>query len=148
PPEPAAPTPPHIAPARPRAASASPQPATDLDRRTKQRLARGHTEIEARLDLHGLTQAQAHERLIRVIHQARAQGARIVLAIAGRGGRAGAHETRGVLRRQGPLWLKSAALRDDVIGFSSAHLGHGGEGALYVRLRRPRPNQQGGASPW
>jgi DNA-nicking Smr family endonuclease len=118
----------------------APQLATSLDRRTKQRLARGHTEIEARLDLHGLTQAQAHERLIRFIHQARAQGARIVLVITGKGARDGDHETRGVLRRQVPLWLKSSALRDDVVGFSSAHFGHGGEGALYVRLRRARRN--------
>jgi DNA-nicking Smr family endonuclease len=62
-----------------------------------------------------------------------------VLVITGKGARSDDFTAdRGVLRRQVPLWLKSAELRDYVIGFDAAHAAHGGEGALYVRLRRKR----------
>lgn len=116
----------------------APPPPTPLDRRFKQRLARGSEPIDARVDLHGLTQAEAHDLLMRFVITAAAQGARVVLVITGKGGGPGAEGGRGVLRRQVPLWLKTPALRDHVVGFSAAHAGHGGEGALYVRLRRRR----------
>lgn len=108
-------------------------PLAPLGRRLRQRVARGREPIDARFDLHGLTQAQAHAALSRFLHSASARGARMVLVITGKGGRGG---EAGVLRRQVPLWLALPDLREVVIGFEDAHVAHGGEGALYVRLRR------------
>ena len=108
-----------------------------LPRRDKQRLARGRSPIDARLDLHGMTQAQAHAALARFLGHAQAEGAKFVLVITGTGARDAAGE-RGVLRRQVPLWLHLPEFRPYVLGFEPAHIGHGGEGALYVRLRRRR----------
>ena len=121
-------------------APAKPPALAPLDRRLKARLARGREAIDARLDLHGLTQAQAHDALVRFLRQARDNDARIVLVVTGKGARGDDQQTneRGVLRRQVPLWLKSPQLRDTVIGFDTAAIGHGGDGALYVRLRRAR----------
>ncbi len=112
-------------------------PLTNLDRRLRQRLARGRAGLDARIDLHGLTQADAHDALMRFLRVARAEGARIVLVITGKGMR-GSDPDRGVLRRQVPLWLKSPKLRETVLGFEPAGPVHGGEGAFYVRLRRAR----------
>lgn len=107
-----------------------------LDRRTKQRLARGIESIDSRLDLHGHTQAEAHAALLGFLRRAQAQEARIVLVITGKGG--GVASERGVLRRQVPLWLAAPEFRKFVVGFEPAHVAHGGEGAFYVRLRRAR----------
>ena len=125
-----------------RAAPPSPRekpvpPLTGLDRRLRQRLARGRAGIDARIDLHGFTQVEAHDALARFLGVARAEGARIVLVITGKGMR-GADPDRGVLRRQVPLWLRSPKLREAVLGFEPAGPAHGGEGAFYVRLRRAR----------
>ncbi len=110
-----------------------------IDRRLKQRLARGREGIDASIDLHGLTQAEAHAALAHFLRRARADGARLVLVITGKGARSDDFAAdRGVLRRQVPLWLRSAELRDYVVGFDWAHPTHGGEGALYVRIRRRR----------
>jgi len=106
-----------------------------IARREKQQLARGRTAIDARIDLHGMTQAQAHAALVRFLRRAQGEGARFVLVITGKGARAGDPD-RGVLRRQVPLWLQLPELRDTVVGFEEAHVAHGGEGALYVRIRR------------
>lgn len=106
-----------------------------LDRKLKRRLARGTVEIDARLDLHGKTQAQAHSALLRFLHRAQGNGARFVLVITGKGTRDDGGE-RGVLKRQVPLWLKLPEFRACVVGFEDAHTGHGGEGALYVRIRK------------
>ncbi|MBV8824070.1 MAG: Smr/MutS family protein [Hyphomicrobiales bacterium] len=135
-PAPAAPLPrlplPHPAP--PRLPGLAP-----IDRRLKQKLARGREPIDASIDLHGLTQAEAHAALMRFLRNARAGGARLVLVITGKGARSDDFASdRGVLRRQVPLWLRSTELRDIVIGFDWAHVAHGGEGALYVRIRRKR----------
>ena len=113
----------------------SPPPLAALARRERQKLARGSAAIDARLDLHGMTQAEAHTALVHFLRRAQRNGARFVLIITGKG--AGAGE-RGVLRRLVPLWLALPDLRDVVVGFEAAHLAHGGEGALYVRLRRTR----------
>jgi DNA-nicking Smr family endonuclease len=113
------------------------KPIAPLDRRTKQKLARGREAIDARLDLHGMTQAEAHTALARFLRRAQADGCKFVLVVTGKGVR-GSGETRGVLRRQVPQWLALAEFRELVIGFEAAHVGHGGEGALYVRVRRPR----------
>ena len=114
----------------------TPPPLAPIDRRTKQRLARGATEIGGRLDLHGLTQAEAHAALARFLHGAQARDVKVVLVITGKGGSDG--EGRGVLKRQVPLWLESTELRPLVVGFESAGIGHGGQGALYVQVRRGR----------
>jgi DNA-nicking Smr family endonuclease len=120
------------------ATQAMPKPAP-LDRRVKQRLARGTEPIDARLDLHGRTQAEAQPALLRFLRRAQAEGARFVLVITGKGarGRDDGSE-RGVLKQQVPLWLELPELRAYVVGFEQAHIGHGGAGALYVRVRRAR----------
>jgi DNA-nicking Smr family endonuclease len=111
-----------------------------IERRQKQRLARGVVPIDARLDLHGRTQGEAYAALLRFLRRAQTDGDRFVLVITGKGGRARDNWVeRGVLRRQVPLWLKLPELRAYVSAFEEAHVGHGGEGALYVRLRRQRP---------
>jgi DNA-nicking Smr family endonuclease len=106
----------------------------------KRRVARGRQAIDARIDLHGLTQAQAHAALLRFMRTASARGARLVLVITGKGSKdlARSENERGVLRRQVPQWLGSPDFRNLVIGFEDAHIAHGGEGALYVRVRRSR----------
>ena len=130
-------------PVRSRTAAAQTQPEkkapplAPLGRRFKQRVARGHEPINARLDLHGFTQMQAHAALLRFLRRAQSDGVRMVLVVTGKGTSKGgeAHE-HGVLKRQVPLWLALPEFRSLVIGFEDAHIGHGGAGALYVRLRR------------
>lgn len=113
----------------------SPPALEPLDRRAKQRIARGRDAIDGRLDLHGLTQAQAHGALLRFLQTAQTRDARLVMVITGKGSR-GAES--GVLKRQVPLWLRLPDFRALVVGFDDAHRTHGGEGALYVRVRRSR----------
>jgi DNA-nicking Smr family endonuclease len=117
-----------------------PPPLAPIDRRTVRKLARGTTEIDGRIDLHGLTQAEARAVLARFLRQAQARDAKLVLVITGKGARAASdpHGERGVLKRQVPMWLESTELRPLVVGFESAGTGHGGQGALYVRVRRGR----------
>jgi DNA-nicking Smr family endonuclease len=125
-------------PGAPPPAAAKPPPPTlsPLGRRLRQRVARGKETIDGRLDLHGLTQNEAHAALLRFLRNASAREARLVLVITGKGARGDGE--RGVLRRQVPHWLGQPAFRAFVIGFEDAHVAHGGEGALYVRIRRPR----------
>ena len=112
-------------------------PLAGLDRRLRQRLARGRAGIDARIDLHGRTQSEAHGALLRFLQRAQAGGARIVLVITGKGsGASDFASARGVLKRQVPLWLALPEFRALVLGVEDAHVGHGGEGALYVRVRR------------
>jgi DNA-nicking Smr family endonuclease len=115
----------------------SPVEAAPLGRKAKRRLSRGTDAIDARLDLHGRTQAEAHDALLGFLHWAQARGDRVVLVITGKG-RAEFDGERGVLKRQVPMWLRLPEFRACVVGFESAGIGHGGEGALYVRLRRAR----------
>ena len=103
----------------------------------KQRVVRGKETIDGRLDLHGLTQSEAHAMLLRFLRSASARGARLVLVITGKGS-GGGDGQRGVLRRHVPQWLGLPEFRATVVGFEDAHIAHGGEGALYVRVRRPR----------
>src|SRR5665647_1876183 len=138
--------PPKPAPPAKRAAKAAPAlaartppqppapPLAPLGRRMKQRVARGKESIDARLDLHGLTQHEAHGELLRFLRHANARDARLVLVITGKG-RGG---EIGVLRRQVPQWLGLPEFRSLVVGFEDAAIAHGGEGALYVRVRRSR----------
>jgi DNA-nicking Smr family endonuclease len=107
-----------------------------LDRKTKSRIARGTHAIDAKLDLHGHTQAEAHDALLRFLRRASDKGAGVVLVITGKGVRGDGE--RGVLKRAVPMWLSLPEFREYVIGFDDAHVGHGGEGALYVRIRKRR----------
>ncbi len=107
-----------------------------LDRKTKSRIARGTHAIDARLDLHGHTQAEAHDALLRFLRRSSDKGASVVLVITGKGAR-GSGE-RGVLKRAVPMWLSLPEFREFVVGFDDAAIGHGGEGALYVRIRKKR----------
>jgi DNA-nicking Smr family endonuclease len=122
---------------KPSIATAAP-PLVALGRRERSQLARGRKQIDARIDLHGMTQARAHGALLRFLLRAHGDGCSFVLVITGKGRTGGAESERGVLRRQVPLWLGLPEFRVMVVGFEEAHLGHGGEGALYVRLRRAR----------
>jgi DNA-nicking Smr family endonuclease len=112
-------------------------PLAPLGRRERSQLSRGRKEIEARLDLHGLTQTRAHRALSGFLQRAHLDGLTFVLVITGKG-KTGAESERGVLRRQVPQWLSQPEFRTLVVGFEEAHIGHGGEGALYVRIRRAR----------
>jgi len=115
-------------------------PLAPLGRRLRRRVARGREPIDARIDLHGLTQAQAHTALLRFLCAAQADGARVALIVTGKGTQRANRDApeRGVLRRQVPIWLSLPEFRTFVLGFEDAHAGHGGQGALYVRLRRSR----------
>ena len=109
-----------------------------LLRKEKQKLARGSAAVDARIDLHGMTQAEAHGALRRLLHRAQASGAKFVLVITGKGAPNASRGDRGVLRRQVPMWLALPEFRRYVLGFDVADTGHGGEGALYVRLRKAK----------
>lgn len=116
----------------------APPPLAPLGRRERSQLSRGRKEIDARLDLHGMTQTRAHRVLLNFLHHAHENGMAFVLIITGKGRTVGPESERGVLRRQVPHWLGLPEFRSLVIGFEEAHIGHGGEGALYVRVRRAR----------
>ncbi len=132
--------------ARPRPAVAPPLPAgigsgdpdlthgraAGLDRRTQTRMRRGQIDIEARIDLHGMTQEQAHRALHAFLLGSRDADRRAVLVITGKGRGSG----EGVLRDAVPRWLNEDSIRPMIRAFSHAAPKHGGEGALYVLLKR------------
>jgi DNA-nicking Smr family endonuclease len=143
--EPAAPAKPKAA-ARPKPAPPPPAPvqprphrelehgkAAGLDRRSAERLRRGRLPIDGRLDLHGMTQAAAAERLAEFLAGAQGAGKRCVLVITGKGLAGG-----GILREQVPRWLNQSPNRGRVLAFDYAQAQHGGMGALYVLLKRQR----------
>jgi DNA-nicking Smr family endonuclease len=103
----------------------------DIEPRRKHRIARERDPIGARIDLHGMTQDRARAALQGFVRRSWEEGYRAVLVITGKGSRGD-----GVLRRQTPEWLAEPALREVVAGISEAHRRHGGEGALYVALKR------------
>jgi DNA-nicking Smr family endonuclease len=113
-----------------------------MDRSAHKNLTRGRMMPEARIDLHGMTLAEAHPELIRFILRSREKGLRLVLVITGKGKRKDDHgpipARVGVLRHQVPVWLGQAPLAPAVLQIAPAHLKHGGEGAYYVFLRRSR----------
>ena len=120
----------------------APPPMAPLERRLKKQLARGRSAIDQSIDLHGMTQAEAHQALRGFLLYAQAQGDRLVLVVTGKGApktrglESSGFEEPGVLRRIVPHWLHAADLRAIVLGFEEAARTHGGSGALYVRLRR------------
>jgi DNA-nicking Smr family endonuclease len=115
-----------------------PPPLAPIGRRERAQLSRGRKEIDARIDLHGMTQIRAHRVLLTFLQRAHSDGLTFVLVITGKGKVGATESERGVLRRQVPQWLSLPEFRSLVVGFEEAHLGHGGEGALYVRVRRVR----------
>lgn len=131
---------------RPRLRRAAEPPG--LDGSTLRRLKSGKAEPQATLDLHGLTQVQAHARLGTFLHRAHEQGLRCVLVVTGKGSPGPATEGwgalpdgrgGGVLRTAVPRWLHEGEIKRHVSGFAEAHVRHGGGGALYVYLRRTGP---------
>ncbi len=110
--------------------------AADLDARTMERLRRGRMRPEARLDLHGMTQDEAHEAVTGFIAASRSAGRRCVILITGRGRVA---KGGGILREQTPRWLNLQPVRGNILGFAEAQPKHGGAGALYVLLKKKRP---------
>jgi len=122
--------------ARP-AASAPPAREPQLARledRTLRRLARGLSDVDARLDLHGMRQERAFSALASFLRRSQARGARLVLVITGKGFEGS--DGRGVLRQAVPSWLSRPEFRGLVVGFGEAGRRHGGGGALYVQIRR------------
>jgi DNA-nicking Smr family endonuclease len=103
----------------------------DIEPRRRQRLARERDPIAARVDLHGMNQDVARAVLERFLHRAWEDGYRAVLVITGKG-----VQGDGILRRRVPEWLAAPQLTPLVAGVSEAHRRHGGEGALYVALKR------------
>jgi DNA-nicking Smr family endonuclease len=136
-PEPAAATPAGIARAAAAAKPAKPGPPElhPIEKPVLKKLARGRLDIEARLDLHGLKRAEAHNLLHDFLVRARERGMRHVLVITGKGS---SLASEGVLRREVPIWLAKPEFRPFVSGHEFAAQGHGGDGALYVRLRRQK----------
>lgn len=110
----------------------------DVDTRTMERLRRGRVRPEARLDLHGLTQPEAHRALSAFLPSQREAGRRCILVITGKGR---VSEGGGVLRNQLPNWINTPELRPHVIGYAEAQPRDGGAGAVYVLLRRVRKNR-------
>ena len=110
--------------------------APSLDKRTLMRLRRGLLPVEGRIDLHGMTQDQAHGALDRYLAASGAAGRRCVLVITGKGYRPDG--STGVLRGAVPRWLNQMPNRERVLAFCHATPADGGEGALYVLLRRQR----------
>jgi DNA-nicking Smr family endonuclease len=138
---------------RPRAAEAAPPPiqppassrgrTPGLDRRTADRLRRGQLPIDARLDLHGHNREEAHSALIAFVREAHAAGGRCLLVITGKGNRSepddfGRRPSGGVLRRFIPGWLADPELARRILATAPARPQHGGDGALYLLLRRAR----------
>ncbi len=108
--------------------------APGLDRRTQTRMRRGQVKIEARIDLHGLNQDEAYRGLQAFLHASRDAGRRAVLVITGKGQSSG----QGVLREAVPRWLNEPEIRRMLRAFSHAAPKDGGEGALYVLLKRQK----------
>jgi DNA-nicking Smr family endonuclease len=113
-----------------------------LDGNTSEKLRRGQLQPQARIDLHGLTEAAAHRALLSFLAQGQRKGLRLVLAITGVGNPAGdeaaewMRSPHGVLKEMVPRWLNESEFVALVSGWAVAHRRHGGEGALYVYLRR------------
>lgn len=105
-----------------------------FDKGTETKLKKGKLPLEGRIDLHGMTQDEAHRALQRFIPAAAVSGRRTLLVITGKG----KMPTGGVLRRMVPIWLSEGSLATHVLAITPAQPKDGGDGALYVRLRKPK----------
>jgi DNA-nicking Smr family endonuclease len=113
----------------------TPGSTANIDRRTSDRFRRGELTIEGRIDLHGMTQTQAHSALAAFVHRAWNERRRCVLVITGKGSFTGG---LGVLRQAVPRWLGDPALRPMIVAIQPAQPKDGGDGALYVLIKRRR----------
>jgi DNA-nicking Smr family endonuclease len=113
----------------------SPGRSADLDRSTADKLRRGLLPVEARLDLHGHRQAEAHRALDAFVTRAAHAGKRCLLVITGKGNAPG---SEGVLRQALPRWLNEAPLRAQILAMTEAQPRDGGSGAFYLLLKRKR----------
>jgi DNA-nicking Smr family endonuclease len=111
----------------------SPHAHYPLEKPVKRKLSRGHLALEARIDLHGLIQSEAHGMLLDFLIRAHERGLRHVLVITGKGSSLG---SEGALRRAVPLWFAMPEFRFIISSYEPAARHHGGDGALYVRLSR------------
>jgi DNA-nicking Smr family endonuclease len=110
-----------------------------LERPVKRKIAKGRLPLEARIDLHGLYQSEAHDMLLDFLLRAHQRGLRHVLVITGKGSSMG---SEGALKRAAPLWFSKPEFRYLISSYESAAQHHGGDGALYIRLaRRPGESQ-------
>ncbi|MEM1376958.1 MAG: Smr/MutS family protein [Pseudomonadota bacterium] len=109
-----------------------------IERPTHRKLAKGRLPIDARLDLHNLTQDQAHQRLLSFLGEAMQRGHRHVLVITGKGM---SQNSQGILKKMLPVWLATPPFTHMVSGLKHASRDHGGEGAWYIRLKKNKsPN--------
>lgn len=117
-------------------------PVPRMDAKAFRKLSRGKLEPEGRLDLHGMRVDEAHPELVHFILRSHAKGRRLVLVITGKGSGPGPEGPlpyqRGILRRQVPHWLRQNPVAPLILETRTANFRHGGEGALYVYLRRRR----------
>lgn len=130
--------------------SLEPGVAAGIDRNTFQKFRTGSMAIDGTLDLHGMTQAEAHDSLIRYIGASYRMGRRCLIVITGKGLRGGDSDGgdrrdlfrptggRGILQQAVPKWLNQLDLRPMILAIAHAQPKHGGTGALYVLLRRKR----------
>lgn len=137
---------PQVKQATPQSAS-TPQPAQNkhhhpIEEPVAKKLAKGRLPIDSRIDLHGMTQDRARFALLDFLQMAQREGQRIVLVITGKG-----NEGRGVLRQNVPHWLEQPQFRACTNGYRTAHVSHGGDGALYVRIRKPVQRRLGSLRP-
>ncbi len=117
-------------------------PLAPIEKRFRQRLIRGRREISTKLDLHGMRQTQAHASLIEILRRAQNNDEKLVLVVTGKGrAKSSSDEEVGILKRMVPHWLAATELRSIVLGFEPASAIHGGDGALYVRIRRKRDRE-------
>lgn len=121
---------------QPHAPQPAPRPSLHqhpIEEPVAKKLAKGRLPIDSRIDLHGMTQDRARFALLDFLQMSQRAGDRIVLVITGKGS-----SGQGVLRQNVPQWLTLPPLSGVVNGFRTSHISHGGEGALYVRLRKPK----------
>lgn len=133
-----------IAKPRPRKAASAKPGGSGLDGNTAEKLKRGKLAPGARIDLHGLTEDRAHRALLSFLQRAQKDGVKLVLVITGKGnskdgdGAAWTIRRHGVLKEMAPRWLNEKAFAPLIAGSGPAHRNHGGDGALYVYLRKIR----------
>ncbi len=135
----------------------SPKPEARIDRKTRRQIITGRMDVDRSIDLHGMTQDQAFAKLRATVEGSIRRGDKVLLVVTGKGGRRfaqtgavpAAYRTRdefeqfgGVLRRMVPLWLNGPELKPFIQSFGAAAQEHGGEGALYVMLRRRLPGSR------
>ena len=122
----------------------TPATPTGVDGHTGERLRRGTITPDSKLDLHGLTESAAYRALSSFLQEAHRRGDRLVLVVTGKGARASAEtfdlepRSRGVLKTMVPRWLGEPQFARLIADLRGAHRRHGGDGALYVYLRKTK----------